>query len=207
MNPLATFARAPAHAVGAGITATIRAQAVSKAEADSPEAWVHFCTTAADEAYAAVLESPPVVQRELGSAQKMLLKLDRMEDDANAPRLWATLPDDERDRAERSGWTQAGWDASQGGLLRGVKVGPVDAEYVQLHGAELSQAAHHAALVAFRACMPKLTGRRTTQAYIACVATGVQRGYFTGSESKALLYTAQLALSAYPSRRAQRGRK
>jgi len=61
--------------------------------------------------------------------------------------------------------------------------------------------------VAFRSCMPKLTGRRNTQAYIACVAAGVQKRYFSGSEAKALLYTAQLALTAHPSRRARRGRK
>lgn len=61
--------------------------------------------------------------------------------------------------------------------------------------------------VAFRACMPKLTGRRNTQAYIACVAAGVQRSYFTGSEARALLYTAQLALAAHPHRRVSRGRK
>lgn len=60
---------------------------------------------------------------------------------------------------------------------------------------------------AFRSCMPKLTGRRNTQAYIACVAAGVQRHYFTGSEAKALLYTAQLALAAHPHRRVNRGRK
>jgi len=60
---------------------------------------------------------------------------------------------------------------------------------------------------AFRSCMPKLTGRRNTQAYIACVAAGVQRRYFSGSEAKALLYTAQLALSAHPHRRVNRGRK
>ena len=64
-----------------------------------------------------------------------------------------------------------------------------------------------AGATAFRACMPKVTGRRNTQAYIACVAVGVQRRYLSGSESKALLYTAQLALAAYPHRRSSRGRK
>jgi hypothetical protein len=73
--------------------------------------------------------------------------------------------------------------------------------------AAVKEAAQEAGAAAFRACMPKLTGRRTTQAYIACVAAAVQRSYFTGSEAKALLYTAQLALSAHPHRRANRGRK
>jgi hypothetical protein len=67
--------------------------------------------------------------------------------------------------------------------------------------------AREAAGAAFRSCMPKITGRRSTQAYIACIAAGVQHDYLTGAEAKALLYTAQLALSAHPSRRAQRGRK
>jgi hypothetical protein len=64
-----------------------------------------------------------------------------------------------------------------------------------------------AGATAFRSCMPKVTGRRNTQAYIACVAAGLQRNYFTGSEAKALLYTAQLALTAHPHRRVNRGRK
>ncbi len=64
-----------------------------------------------------------------------------------------------------------------------------------------------AGATAFRACMPKVTGRRNVQAYIACIAVGLQRKYVTGTESKALLYTAQLALAAYPHRRVNRGRK
>jgi hypothetical protein len=68
-------------------------------------------------------------------------------------------------------------------------------------------AIREAAQAAFRACMPKLTGRRNTQAYIACVAMGLQRRYFSPGEAKALLYTAQLALTAHPHRRVNRGRK
>lgn len=60
-----------------------------------------------------------------------------------------------------------------------------------------------AGAAAFTACMPQLTGRRSAQAYIACVAVGLQRRYFTGGEAKAMLYTVQLALSAHPSRRAK----
>jgi hypothetical protein len=72
---------------------------------------------------------------------------------------------------------------------------------------EAKDAARDAAQTAFRMCMPRITGRRATQAYIACVAAGVQRGYLTGKDASSLLYTAQLALSAWPSRRAQRGQK
>lgn len=64
-----------------------------------------------------------------------------------------------------------------------------------------------AGAAAFAACMPKLTGRRNTQAYVACIAVGLQRRYFTGAETKAMLYTVQLALSAHPTRRAKRGRR
>ncbi len=67
--------------------------------------------------------------------------------------------------------------------------------------------AREAGAVAFRSCMPKITGRRSTQAYIACIAAGLQRHYLTAAEAKALLYTAQLALSAHPHRRVNRGRK
>ena len=80
-------------------------------------------------------------------------------------------------------------------------------EAPEIDEAALRDAMREAGATAFRSCMPKLTGRRNTQAYIACVAVGVQRGYFNGSEAKALLYTTQLALSAHPHRRVNRGRK
>ena len=63
-------------------------------------------------------------------------------------------------------------------------------------GKELEASAHTAAAIAFRACMPHLTGRSKAQAYIACVAAGVQRRYICGAEARAMMYTAQLALSA-----------
>jgi hypothetical protein len=71
---------------------------------------------------------------------------------------------------------------------------PVPTE--QLTGKPLEAIAHEAAQTAFRACMPHLTGRRNAQAYIACVAAGVQLKYITGSESRSLMYSAQLALAA-----------
>jgi hypothetical protein len=71
-----------------------------------------------------------------------------------------------------------------------------DIERERASGDELKQEAHGAATIAFRACMPHVTGRRNAQAYIACVAAGVQRRYITGADARALLYTAQLALSA-----------
>ncbi len=64
-----------------------------------------------------------------------------------------------------------------------------------------------AASEAFKRCMPQLTGRRRAQAFIACVAVGAQRKYLNKGEASSLLYTAQLALSAYPKRNAQKGRK
>jgi hypothetical protein len=69
-----------------------------------------------------------------------------------------------------------------------------------LTGKPLIAAAHAAAAVAFQCCMPKVTGRRQTQAYIACIAVGVQRQYIAGKDAKSLLYTAQLALQAHPLR-------
>ena len=81
-------------------------------------------------------------------------------------------------------------------------------EYVEpkrekLQGKELIEVAHGAAAEAFRACMPHVTGRLKAQAYIACVAAGVQRRYINGAEARALLYTSQLALSAARKSRAK----
>lgn len=154
---LAITARRSVHAgaVGHGIAHAIYAAADGPS---SPEEWVVFCLSAADEAEQSVRDSPPA--RTMGSAEKMLRKL--------APETFEE--EDEENEATAEAVRQAG-------------------------------------AAAFRACMPKITGRRNTQAYIACVAAGLQRSYFTGSEAKALLYTAQLALSAHPHRRVNRGRK
>jgi hypothetical protein len=92
-------------------------------------------------------------------------------------------------------------------LLRNLSPGEEFPELDRHNTRAEAEGIREAGAAAFRACMPKLTGRRMTQAYIACVAAGVQRHYFNGSEAKALLYTAQLALSAHPHRRVNRGRK
>lgn len=60
-----------------------------------------------------------------------------------------------------------------------------------------------AAKTAFRCCMPPLTGRGRAKAYIACVAAGVAHGHITGPEARAMLYSAQLALSVHPKRASQ----
>jgi hypothetical protein len=83
-------------------------------------------------------------------------------------------------------------------LRRGI---PVPTE--RLDGDKLDAVAREAAKVAFRACMPLVTGRRNTQAYIACVAAGVQLKYIEAVEARSLLYTAQLALTAARSSRAK----
>jgi hypothetical protein len=53
---------------------------------------------------------------------------------------------------------------------------------------------------AFLRMMPPLTNRANTKAFIACLATGLQRSYLTASEVKMLVYTAQLALQAFQPR-------
>jgi hypothetical protein len=130
----------------------------------------------------------------------------------SSPEEWVMFCLDAADEAESSVRESPPAQAAEGTLARLLRetAEPGDPEYGRPPGhdhAAVEEAARTAGAVAFRACMPKLTGRRCTQAYIACVAVGVQRNYFTGGEAKALLYTAQLALSAHPSRRAQRGRK
>lgn len=79
----------------------------------------------------------------------------------------------------------------------------VEPEKEKMQGKKLIEAAHEAAAEAFRACMPHVTGRLKSQAYIACVAAGVQRRYINGTEARAMLYTSQLALSAARKSRAK----
>jgi len=76
-----------------------------------------------------------------------------------------------------------------------------------LVGAALMAAANNAAAVAFRCCLPQLTNRRRVQAYIACIAVGVGHHYIAAKDGNALLYPAQLALAAFPKRRANTPRK
>jgi hypothetical protein len=57
---------------------------------------------------------------------------------------------------------------------------------------------------AFLRSMPPLTTRANTKAFIACLATGLQRQYLMGTEVKMLMYTAQLALQAHQPRAKRR---
>jgi hypothetical protein len=160
--------RTTARAVGHAITFAI--QAGGSEHPESPESWVHFCVTAAEEAEDTISEADGV---DLPSPT--ILKLDRMMDKTKWPDIPQFANSEEYER----------WRAVQRPAVN----------------------AKEAAAMAYKLCMPKLTGRRATQAYIACVAAGVQRGYFSGIEAKSLLYTAQLALSAYPSRSAKPKRR
>ena len=142
-----------ASSVGTGIANAIFAVGT---DPNSPESWVRFCVRAAEEAYEAVIENPPIYvsDRMPGPGESMLERWQR-DNDGPAPLLT---------------------------------------------GKPLLAAAHAAAAVAFMCCMPKVTGRRQTKAYIACIAVGVQRQYIAGKDAKPLLDTAQLALQAHPER-------
>lgn len=159
--------------IGRGLALSIRAVA-SRPDAESEEAWIYFATTAADEAYAAVMQNPPprFVSSRKSTVRVLLDKLNRMDGEPE--------PEEEEEFEEE----------------------PIE-------GDELLNAAHAAAASAFRYNLPQLTGRRRTKAYLACVAVGVQRGYITGPEARAMLYVAQLALTANPKRQQPRtkGRK
>jgi hypothetical protein len=87
------------------------------------------------------------------------------------------------------------------------ELGPEWDEPLIVDNTAMREAARQAGSAAFRACMPRITGRRNLQAYIACVAAGLGRQYFTGPEARAALYVAQIALSAWPRRQQTRGRK
>jgi hypothetical protein len=158
-----------ANAVGAGVGVSIGKMQRGR-ELETPEAWVHFCCTAAEEAYQAAMDDPILTPE---------LHLDVMQ--------------------------QGKGESTPAFLLRTLEKEPKPFE--QLDVAAMEAAAHEAAGVAFRMCMPRLVGRRTTQAFIACVAVGVQRGYILGRDAKSLLYTAQLALSAHPKRESSPRRK
>lgn len=76
-----------------------------------------------------------------------------------------------------------------------------------LVGRHLDEAARVAALAAYRASLPMLTGRRRAQAYIACIAAGAQLGYIKGDDAKPMFYAAQLALQAYSKRNSGGGQR
>jgi len=152
----AHFKGVHASGVGTGIANAIFAVGT---DPNSPESWVRFCVRAAEEAYEAVIENPPVyVSEHVPNPVELMLK------------KWK------------------------------VERGEAEEPKQLLSGKPLIAAAHAAAAVAFQCCMPKVTGRRQTQAYIACIAVGVQRQYIPGKDAKSLLYTAQLALQAHPLR-------
>jgi hypothetical protein len=140
---------------------------------------VQFCIKAAEEAHAEVLENPPTVTITSSSDPRMigLLKLgDLMSIEDNA-KYGATVTNNAEHYAA-NGHTKTRL----------------------MDGEELEHAADTAAAMAFRCCMPQLTGRRRAQAYFACVAAGLQRGHFKGAEAKVMLHSAQLALNAFPKR-------
>jgi hypothetical protein len=168
-------------AVGSGIAHAITA-AAEKPDGNTAENWVFFCITAAEEAAAAVLSDPPFAQQEVGAE-------------------FFNETADEWDRGTAAEHIAAGnQDKAEEYLDRLAQ----RRKQTVVKGKELQAAAAAASAFAFRACMPKLTSRGMVQAFIACTAAGVQRRFITGNDASALLYTAQLALSAYPKRQKRR---
>jgi len=135
---------------------------------------VRFCTKAADEAYAAIMDDAPIKTPAGQDTLKNLLF--RIGDAIQAEDVRRGIHKPEEPHA----------------------VQPDKA--VHFAGAELEAHAFSAASDAFRICMPALTSRRNAKGYIACVAAAAQRGYFTAPEARAMLYAAQMALSTYPQR-------
>ena len=127
----------------------------------------------------------------------------------NSPEEWVHLCITAADEAEASvnESPPAHVEGSASRILRET-TGPEDDEWEPiLDFRAVREAARQAGAAAFRACMPRITGRRNTQAYVACVAAGLGRQYFSGPEARAALYVAQLALSAWPRRQQRRGGK
>jgi len=171
-------------AVGSAIARTIRATA-EVASGESIESWVQFCLKAADEARATAMENPPTVITTDTERQSMRMLLQLGDD--------MSREDNAKYGAEVTNNAGA-YDRSTRTRSR------------VMDGEELERYADRSAAMAFCCCMPELTGRRRAQAYFACVAAGMQRGYFRGSEAKAMLHSAQLALNAFPKRQ-QKPRK
>lgn len=57
--------------------------------------------------------------------------------------------------------------------------------------------AKEAAATTFLLLMPTITSKRRAQCFIACAAAAQLHGYISGERARALLYTAQLAISAH----------
>ena len=165
-------------AVGAAIARTIRATA-EEATGESIESWVQFCLKAADEARVTAMENPPTVIT-TDSERKSMRMLLQMGDDLSR-----------EDHAKYGAKVTNNAERYDQGLGPASRV---------MAGEELERYADRSAATAFCCCMPELTGRRRAQAYFACVAAGMQRGYFKGAEAKAMLHSAQLALNAFPKR-------
>jgi hypothetical protein len=175
---IAFMRRIHASAIGEGMVSAILA-ATEKPQSETIETWVQFCLKAGDEAHTAVLENPPTITIK-GTGDPGMLTLLRIGDQLSR-----------EDNARYGGAITTSAREYESG--RAVVTRPMD-------GTELEAYALAAASMAFRCCMPQLTGRRRAQAYFACVAAGLQRGYFKGAEAKAMLHSAQLALNAYPKR-------
>lgn len=94
------------------------------------------------------------------------------------------------------------WEKEQKAAGRPIMPRP---DKVPMTGSELEAAAQFAAVAAYRESMPLLTGRRRAQAYIACIAAGVQFGYIQPSELKTMFYAAQMALQAHSKRNRDAG--
>ena len=166
-----------ASAVSAGIAHTIQA-AIDDSIRETTESWVQFCVKAADEAYATIMEHPPKIISK-SKADPLMLGLLRMGDVMS-----------HEDHAKYGAEITHNADDYAAGKRHSKRMDDSDVKV----------AANAAAAMAFRCCMPQLTGRRRAQAYFACVAAGLQRGYFPGPEAKAMLHSAQLALNAFPRR-------
>lgn len=179
-----------ADAVCIGVAATIRAAAATfKGSGETIENWVQFCIKAADEAHAEVLENPPTVTIASTHDPLMegLLKMGDLMSEEDHAKHGATITHNAEEYAES-------------GSISGYEGRAIVGRTRPMDGEDLIAAANTAAAMAFRCCMPQLTGRRRAQAYFACAAAGLQRGYFKGAEAKAMLHSAQLALNAFPKR-------
>jgi len=140
--------RIHASAIGEGMVSAILA-ATEKPQSETIETWVQFCLKAGDEAHTAVLENPPTITIK-GTGDPGMLTLLRIGDQLSR-----------EDNARYGGAITTSAREYESG--RAVVTRPMD-------GTELEAYALAAASMAFRCCMPQLTGRRRAQAYFACVA-------------------------------------
>jgi hypothetical protein len=159
---------------------------------------IHYCQSAADEAYSAVIEGEVIEEQSTERPIPKPLPHDGWDESQVSPtdaetRAWYIK---EREQAEEENRIAlAKWEQREIRIAAGIK----KRQPGKVADAKL------AASYAYINNMPQLTSRGTCAAFIGCLATGIRRGYIEPDAAKNLMYSTQLALTVHrPRRRRER---